>query len=249
MASVAEIREYMEQLAPSNLAASWDNVGTLVDCGTDVTGILVTLDITEEVIEEAVQKNCQLIVSHHPVIFKKLAAIRPSDLVFQMVQKGISAICMHTNLDAAEGGVNDILCELFGIHQAVPFGEDNVGRVGSLEQPATVQQMAVLSKSVLNAHIKMVDAGNEIRKVAVVGGSGGSMWQDARSAGADLFITGEASHHNAIDAKSMGMSLIVAGHHATEFPLVQVLARKLSEHFAQVQVQCSECNKDPYQYL
>lgn len=248
MASVAAIRQYMEQLAPTNLAASWDNVGTLVDCGGDVTKILVTLDITEEVIAEAAEKKCQLIVSHHPVIFKKLARVSAKDLTFQLIRNGVSAICMHTNLDAAEGGVNDILCGLLGIRQQVTFGEDNVGRIGVVET-TDAEQMAVVCQSVLNAKLKMVDAGNAITRVAVIGGSGGSMLQDAVDAGADLFITGEASHHNAIDAKSMGVSLIVAGHYATEVPLVAVVAQKLSQYFVDVQVMCSDCNKDPYRYL
>lgn len=248
MASVAAICKYMEQLAPTSLAASWDNVGTLVDCGGDVTKILVTLDITEEVIAEAVEKKCQLIVSHHPVIFKKLARIGKKDLAFQLIQNGISAICMHTNLDAADGGVNDTLCSLLGIRQQVAFGEDGVGRIGVVET-TDAEQIAVVCQSVLNARLKMVDSGNAVTRVAVVGGSGGSMLQEAIDAGADLFITGEASHHNAIDAKSMGVSLIVAGHYATEFPLVAVMAQKLSQYFVDVQIMCSDCNKDPYRYI
>ena len=109
MARVREICECLEQLAPKELAESWDNVGLLVECGAEVTSVLVALDITDEVVAEAELQGCQLIVAHHPVIFKPLRTLARRDVAFRLVKKNISAICMHTNLDAAEGGVNDVL--------------------------------------------------------------------------------------------------------------------------------------------
>lgn len=247
MATIAEVHQYMEQLAPSALAESWDNVGLLVDCGGAVTKILVALDITDDVIQEAAEHNCQLIVSHHPVIFKKLAAVRSGDLVFQLIQKGISALCMHTNLDAAQGGVNDVLCDVLEIAQPATFGEEGIGRIGVVTS-TNVKQLVSHCKERLNTHVKFVDSNREIQKVAVIGGSGGSMLRDAVAVGADLLVTGEASHHDALDAQSMGIGLIVAGHYATEFPIVSALADKLQKQFPDVQVLCSQQNKDPYQY-
>ena len=103
MATTNDIYAEMQRYAPLELAESWDNPGLLVDCGREVSRVLVTLDITPEVVEEAAAGGCELIVSHHPVIFSPLKKLTPRDVSFQLVQKGISAICMHTNLDAAEG--------------------------------------------------------------------------------------------------------------------------------------------------
>lgn len=248
MPKVEEIGRFMERMAPSELAANWDNVGILVNCETEVTDILISLDITEEVVREAEEKGCQLIVAHHPVIFKPLRSLNRGDVVFQMVQKNISAICMHTNLDAARGGVNDVLCEVLGIENPQPFTEDCVGRWGTVPEMSAVQ-LAQRCKEKLDAQIQMVDTQRPVQCVAVLGGSGGSELKEAVAAGADVFITGEASHHDAIDARSMGIGLIVAGHYATEFPVVPEMARRLAEKFPDVNVKCSCCNKDPYTYL
>ena len=118
MATTNDIYAEMQRYAPLELAESWDNPGLLVDCGGQMHRVLAALDITPEVVAEAAAKQCEMIVSHHPVIFDPLKKIGPQDVPFQLVQAGISAICMHTNLDAAEGGVNDVLADLFGIRQS-----------------------------------------------------------------------------------------------------------------------------------
>ena len=246
MAKLQEVLQYMQQLAPETLAEDWDNVGLLVDCGADVTSILVALDITDEVVAEAEYQGCQLIVSHHPVIFDPMKKLGRQDVVFRMVKKNISAICMHTNLDAAPGGVNDILCALFGIDNAKTFG--GLGRVGSV-RTTNVEQIAGICRDTLGAHVKAVDCGKAVNTLAVVGGAGGSMLQDAIEAGADCLLTGEANHHVAIDARRLGISLVVAGHYATEFPIVPVVADKLKQRFTGVRVLCSRRTKDPFSYL
>ena len=136
MTTVQQIYEEMQRIAPLALAESWDNPGLLVDCGGEVSRVLVTLDITPEVVEEAARKGCGLIVSHHPVIFSPLKKLSGQDVAFQLVKNGISAICMHTNLDAAEGGVNEVLAGIFGMREMEAFAE-GCGRVGSIE-PVTV---------------------------------------------------------------------------------------------------------------
>lgn len=136
MTTVQQIYEEMQRIAPLALAESWDNPGLLVDCGGEVSRVLVTLDITPEVVEEAARKGCGLIVSHHPVIFSPLKKLSGQDVAFQLVKSGISAICMHTNLDAAEGGVNEVLAGFFGMREMEAFAE-GCGRVGSIE-PVTV---------------------------------------------------------------------------------------------------------------
>ena len=132
MTTVQQVYEVMQRLAPPELAEHWDNPGLLVDCGGEVRRVLVTLDITPEVVAEAAAKQCTVIVAHHPVIFDPLKRLCPADVPYQLVQAGISAICMHTNLDAAEGGVNDVLADLFGIRQRTAFA-DGCGRVERVE--------------------------------------------------------------------------------------------------------------------
>ena len=249
MAKMAEIQQFMQQMAPTELAADWDNVGVLVDCSKDITGILVSLDITEEVVSEAEEQGCQLIVSHHPVIFKPLSRLNRKNIAFQMIEKGISALCAHTNLDAADGGVNDVLAQLMGLQNAKPFGEGSMGRIGTVET-TTVHQLAERCRDALKAGgVKMSDTGCPIHKLAIVTGSGGSMFREAIAEGADALLTGEASHHDALDAKQLGLSMVAAGHYSTEVPVVPVLADRLSRQFPDVRVLCSSCGHDPFTYL
>ena len=135
MITVNQVYEAMQAIAPLELAEHWDNPGLLVDCGGQMHRVLAALDITPEVVAEAAAKQCEMIVSHHPVIFDPLKKIGPQDVPFQLVQAGISAICMHTNLDAAEGGVNEVLAGIFDMKNMETFAE-GCGRVGAIEEIA-----------------------------------------------------------------------------------------------------------------
>ena len=258
MATVQKIYEEMQRMAPLELAESWDNPGLLVDCGREVSRVLVTLDITPEVVEEAAAGGCELIVSHHPVIFSPLKKLTPRDVSFQLVQKGISAICMHTNLDAAEGGVNDVLADLFSIRQRTAFA-DGCGRVGDID-PITVPELAALAQHKLAAlcnapdtgaavQVKFADTGKPVHRLAVISGAGGSLFAEAIAEGADCLLTGEANHHHALDAKRLGLSLIAAGHYATEFPVTAAVAAALRAALPELEVLVSAENRDPYTYL
>lgn len=258
MTTVQQLYEAMQALAPLELAESWDNPGLLVDCGGAVHRVLTALDITPEVVEEAAAKQCEMIVSHHPVIFDPLKRLGPQDVPFQLVRAGISAICMHTNLDAAAGGVNEVLAGIFGMQDPEPFAE-GCGRVGSIE-PITVPQLACKAQQELAARcnapdvgpavqVKFADTGKPVRRLAVISGAGGSLFEEALAMGADCLLTGEANHHHACDAKRLGLSLIAAGHYATEFPVTAAVAEKLRAALPGVEVLVSTANKDPYTYL
>ena len=258
MTTVQQIYEEMQRIAPLALAESWDNPGLLVDCGGEVSRVLVTLDITPEVVEEAARKGCGLIVSHHPVIFSPLKKLSGQDVAFQLVKSGISAICMHTNLDAAEGGVNEVLAGFFGMREMEAFAE-GCGRVGSID-PITVPELAKKAQQVLASRcnqpldgpavqVKFADTGKTVQRLAVISGAGGSLFEDALAQGADCLLTGEANHHHAIDAKRLGLSLIAAGHYATEFPVTAAVAEKLRGAFPALEILVSEDARDPYTYL
>ena len=257
--TVHRIYEAMTHIAPLDLAESWDNVGLLVDCGGEIRRVLVTLDITPEVVDEAAAKGCALIVSHHPVIFSPLKKLSAADVPFQLVQKGISAICMHTNLDAAEGGVNEVLAGIFGMREWSVFAE-GCGRVGSID-PISVPELAKKAQAELAkrcnrpvdgstpVQVKFADTGKTVRRLAVISGAGGSLFEDALAQEADCLLTGEANHHHACDAKRLGLSLIAAGHYATEFPVTAAVAERLRAAFPELEVLVSCENRDPYIYL
>lgn len=249
MTTVQQLYEAMQRIAPLELAESWDNPGLLVDCAGEVTRVLVTLDITPEVVAEAAAKHCEAIVAHHPVIFDPLKKLGPQDVPFQLVRAGISAICMHTNLDAAPGGVNDVLADLLRIENRRDFA-DNCGRIGTLNVPTTAQQLAETCSRMLHTHSKFVEADHPVEKLAEVSGAGGSYLQQAIDEGADCLVTGEAAHHIAILAKQKGVGLVVAGHWGTEHPVVFALADALTERLPkEVTVAPSLADVDPYSYL
>lgn len=258
MTTVQQLYEAMKQIAPLELAEHWDNPGLLVDCGGEVRRVLVALDITPEVVAEAAEKHCEAIVSHHPVIFSPLKKLSPQDVPFQLVQAGISAVCMHTNLDAAEGGVNEVLAGIFGMRDWEVFA-DGCGRVGEVE-PITVPELARKAQAVLGGRcnrprsgpavqVKFADTGRTVKRLAVISGAGGSMFEDALAVGADCLLTGEANHHAAIDAVRLGLSLVAAGHYATEFPVCAAIADRLRTAFPELEVRVSGENRDPFTYI
>ena len=258
MTTVQQVYEVMQRLAPPELAEHWDNPGLLVDCGGAVRRVLVTLDITPEVVAEAAAKQCTVIVAHHPVIFDPLKRLCPADVPYQLVQAGISAICMHTNLDAAEGGVNEVLAGIFGMQDWEVFA-DGCGRVGEVD-PITVPELARKAQAVLGGRcnrprsgpavqVKFADSGKTVKRLAVISGAGGSMFEDALAVRADCLLTGEANHHAAIDAVRLGLSLVAAGHYATEFPVCAAIADRLRAAFPELEVRVSGENRDPFTYI
>ena len=259
MAAVREIEQFLYTWAPRELAAGWDNVGLLVgDPDREVTRILVALDVTRAVADEAARLGAELIVAHHPVMNvrwheQQMQTLRDDTrlggLLTALVRGNLSAICMHTNLDAAPGGVNDVLADLLRIENRRDFA-DNCGRIGTLNVPTTAQQLAETCSRMLHTHCKFVEADHPVEKLAEVSGAGGSYLQQAIDEGADCLVTGEAAHHIAILAKQKGVGLVVAGHWGTEHPVVFALADALTERLPkEVTVAPSLADVDPYSYL
>lgn len=180
--SVQQILGFLRAVAPQELALDWDNVGLLVDAGQPVDGVLTTLDITPAVVREAVENDCQLIVSHHPVIFHPLRTLAADDVPALLMKNGISAICMHTNLDAAPGGVNDTLCDILGIaaEGRESFAE-GCGRIGTT-MPTTVEALAKFCAATLHSGVKYVNGQKPVTCLAEVSGGGGSYLEEATRA-------------------------------------------------------------------
>ena len=246
--TVQSVLQVLQQYAPVELACDWDNVGLLVDAGRPVSCIATALDITPAVVAEAAQNGCELIVAHHPVIFHPFKRIEAGDVPALLLQNGISAICMHTNLDAAPGGVNDTLAGLLGMTETEVFAE-GCGRIGRLETPTTAEALARRCADLLGSHPQYVEADRPVARLAEVSGAGGSYLEEAVALGADCLVTGEAAHHIALEARRLGVGLVVAGHWATEHPIAAVLACKLAAALPGVETMACQADIDPFAYL
>jgi len=258
MKKVSDVYEYLKTIAPEEIASVNDNVGFLVGTGdTNVSKIIVTLDITDDVITEALDIGAELIVAHHPLFFS-LKSVTDADItgkkIVLMLSGGISAVCMHTNLDAARGGVNDTLAVAAGIaddkRNAEPLSDAvrlpdgdivSFGRVGCLKKACPMPvYLDIISKELNTNGLRYHDAGIDVHKVAVASGSGGSEWDNARKAGCDTFITADIKYHMFLEAKEYGINLIDAGHFSTEDVITGVLAEKLTGKFPEIKVSVSK---------
>lgn len=265
MATVREIYQYLDGLAPFSLQMDFDNAGFLVGRGDrQVDKILVSLDITEEVVAEAAQLGCQLIVSHHPVIFFPAKSVTDSTpdgrILLSLVEHNIAAICAHTNLDAVSGGVNDALARKLGLTNIEQLKQDGVdasgrpygiGRVGNTAGvPMYAPAFAAFVKEALGANgVRFVDARRPVRRVAVGGGACADMLKDALALGCDTFVTADVKYNGFLDAKALGVNLIDAGHYPTEQVVVPVLAKWLADGFAKVEVLTTQTHKEVFSYL
>ena len=265
MATVREIYQYLDGLAPFSLQMDFDNAGFLVGRGDrQVTRLLVSLDITEEVVAEAAELGCQLIVSHHPVIFFPAKSITDADptgrTLLSLTERQIAAVCAHTNLDAVHGGVNDALAQKLGLVQVEQLKQDGVddsgrpygiGRVGNTAGvPMYAPAFAAFVKEALGANgVRYVDARRPVRRVAVGGGACADMLKDALSMGCDTFVTADVKYNGFLDAKALGVNLIDAGHYPTEQVVVPVLAKWLESGFPKVEVLTTQRHKEVFSYL
>ncbi len=246
MTTVREIESFLYSWAPRELAESWDNVGLLVgDPEAAVERVLVALDITPQVAEEALERGCQLIVAHHPVMncaWHPVQTVRADDrqgrTLTALLRGGVAAICMHTNLDAAEGGVNDILAEKLGLTQPEMLTEEKIGRIGTLkcEIPLVEFTHSVIELLRCNG-LRYVDAGRPVHRVAVGGGACGCYIPQAIAAGCDTFVTSDLKYNDFLDTE--GLNLIDAGHFPTENVVCPALRDRLAEAFPAVDVLCS----------
>ena len=228
--TVGAIEAMVGDLAPFELAEEWDNVGLLVGRrGAEAARVLVALDVTQGVIEEAKALGAQVILTHHPLMFSARKRMTDDDregaLLLSMAQAGIAHIAAHTNLDAAPGGVNDTLMALLGAQNVT--GEGFV-RVGDMPQGMTLEALAQRARRSLKADVRVYGAmDTPVCRLGCCSGSGSGEIEQAVRMGADCFITGEVRHNLALDAMDMGCTIIEAGHYETENPVCEVLRTAL----------------------
>ena len=257
MPTVREIEQALFELAPREGAMDWDNVGHLLgDPDSQVSRVLVALDITEDVADEALAHGCELIVAHHPVMncrWLPVQSIREDTpqghLLLKLLRNGVSAICMHTNLDVAWGGVNDILAEKLKLVDPGPLCDSGLGRVGRLEEPMDLADFVrFVSRSLGCNGVRYAGAGKPVCRVAVGGGACGDFEDDAIRAGCDTFVTADLSYHQFLDAKGKGINLIDAGHFPTEDPVCEKLVQYVSDRFQELAVTKSTSHREVIQY-
>lgn len=263
MVSVKEILEELDRFAPVSMKQDYDNVGLLVGFpNAPVTKVLTALDITDGVIAEAAEFGAELIVSHHPLLFHPLSRVTEDDgkgrKVIRLIQNGVSAICMHTNLDAAEGGVNDALMEALGAlvtgildpGASDPAGRPcGIGRIGELPQPMPLEAFLARTKGRLLCNgLRYVAGGRPVQKLACCGGSGGSLLENAVAAGCDTYVTADLKYDHFLLAKELGLNMIDADHFCTENVVVPKLKARLDAAFPGLDVRISENHSQTAQF-
>lgn len=256
MVTVKDIHAFIQTLAPEHMAMEWDHVGLL--CGRsdrEVTRILVALDPFAAVCQEAKDLNCQLLVTHHPAIWK-LDAVNDAtqtgkNLLF-LIENGIAALNAHTNLDCAPGGVNDCLAEKLGLHSVEvidPVGTDAQGRAygllrGGRIAPTKAEDFVRHVKATLGCEGLRYVAGREITRVAVGGGSCSDALHRIAQLGYDCLVTADCKYNAFADAADLGVTLVDAGHFQTENPVCAYLAQALQSKFPEVEVLLSKIHRD-----
>lgn len=252
MTTIKDIAEFFESFAPAESAMDFDNVGLLVgNENTEVTKALLSLDITGEVVEEAKKLGCELIISHHPVIFNPIKRLDTGSVPYLLAQHGISALCMHTNLDLSDSfGVNLCLANAIGIKNVVKSDKGECLFVGKLEKETNMKIFAETVKASLNCDgLRYTDVKKGVKKVAVSSGAGGSEIFAAAQIGADVLVTGEIKHHEVNAANELGVNIIDAGHFKSEDVVILPLIKKLSDNFSDVVFTKSKAYSDNIKFI
>lgn len=258
MPTVRDIEQAIFRWAPKESAFDWDNVGHLVgDCDSKVQKVLVALDITPAVADEAISGGYDLIVSHHPLMncaWNPVQTVRDDNqqgkILLSLIRNQVSAICMHTNLDAAVGGVNDVLAAQLTIENALPIdGGDGIVRAGTLNREVPLQDFLEQVRINLRPNgIRYVDAGKSVYHVAVGGGACGDYFAAAAARGCDTLVTSDVKYNQFLDAKELGINLIDAGHFPTEDCICPVIVNYLREQFPGLIIEKSVSHREIIQY-
>lgn len=246
MATTTEILKFIDSFAPISTQCEWDNSGLLVNAqNDDIKKVLLCLDITKAVVEEAVKIGAQLIISHHPIIFSPIKRIDCDSTIATLVKNDISAICMHTNLDIAEDcGVNTELAKALELKNTVLYQDDFLC-VGELEEEMSCDDFASYVKSRLNCRGVKYTKSGAIKTVGVSSGGGGEAVFLNGKYRFDALITGEMKHHLFLYAQENDVCAVEAGHFSTEDVVVNPLKLKLSDKFPEVEFIKSESLIDP----
>lgn len=267
---IREVAKIVEDFAPVKLKEEYDNVGMMVgNRENEVEGVLVALDCTLDVIEEAIHKNCNLILTHHPILFRKPSSITTDTLLgkklIELLKNNLNVYSSHTNLDVVSGGINDIVVEMLGFNKGQPMvpldksiiGEKDggAGRLISLEEGISLKELCLKVKKAFGTpQLRYSGEDNKIiKRIALINGSGTDYFSKARVLKADCIITGDTTYHYVSDFSEEGIAIIDAGHFPTEWPAMKIFAQILNDKLSDLGysniVRVSEIIKDPYKYI
>jgi len=248
--TVIELYNKLCEIIPTSLSCSWDRDG-LESCPEpqrEVKKVLISLDTTNDVIDRAIVESADVIISHHPLFFGGLGNINALTFdgarAVRLAKHNIATMSFHTRLDALCGGVNDILAEVIGLENVETVGDEGIVRVGELPVEMELLDFAKTLKDKLScgqgeraAAVAVCPGGKKVKRIALLGGSGGDDIRVAAAAGADTYVTGELKYHERLSAADFGMNLICAGHFFTEYPVCAFLERTVKELLPEAEVE------------
>lgn len=229
MVNPKDIYNYLNDIMPFETQEKWDNSGLLVNCGTAVEKVLCCLDVTKAAVDKAVEENCQLIISHHPVIFSGIKSLDADSILMKLIRNNISVISAHTNFDKYQFGTSYRLAQFCGLRGNGEYLE--FGLAIAMEEPTLFNTFVENIKQNVNIPLQYTKGNENVNRVFVIAGSGKSMTEEILSAGCDCVITGESSYHDMLDLKEMGISTICLGHDESEKISVETLAKLVNDRF------------------
>lgn len=252
-----KIREFMalyEEFCPNDLAVEGDPVGLQIgSLDAPVKKVLVTLDIREQTVLEAIEMDVDLILAKHPVIFRPLANLTDADsqekIVLDLIKAGIAVYTSHTNIDVVDGGLNDWFCDLLDIKDTEILSAEGLGRVGNITPMSLADFSEKMKQTFALDHLRLVtynrSLSQTIQRVAICGGSGGKFWPEAQAKGADLYITGDIYYHVGHDQLSQELIGLDPGHYL-EHLFIPKVAEKLASFGTDVEIIESKENTNPF---
>ena len=254
MTLIKDIYDFIDKIAPFETAFSYDNCGLLVGSyESTVNKVLLSLDITKDVVKEAQKIGANLIISHHPIIFKPSKNINFESTLHLLCKFGINAICAHTNLDIAKNGVNYYLAKALNLQnlEVLTYEENKpLGLVGIIEEHMECEKFAEYVKSCLGCEgVRYTETDRKIKKIAVCSGSGGNLVKDAVQKNADALVTGEIKHDKILQANEFNLSIVDAGHFKTENVIIKPLIKELRNHFENIKFFESRVFTDNIKYI
>jgi dinuclear metal center YbgI/SA1388 family protein len=250
-----DIVKYLETKYPKTLAYEYDNVGLQVgSLNKKCQIVLVTLDVTKEVIQEAIALKADLIISHHPLIFKPLLSVATETprgkIVADLLKNNIALYSAHTNYDLAEGGMNDELAKVLGIQNPQLLDEDErIGRWGPIQPSPIADYIAFVKRVLAVDNLRFVGKlEGTVKIVGVSGGSGSNHFGSAMKKNCDLYITGDVTYHTALDCLALGQNVLDVGHYAEKI-FKKALQADLEKTFPAISFLVSKVASDPFQSL
>lgn len=254
MTTIKQIYDFLNNFAPFENSLSFDNTGLLIgNPEIEIKKAILSLDITSKVINEAVSIGANLIIAHHPIIFKPLKNLSFNDTASKMIINGMNAICAHTNLDIAPKGVNFELAKKLELSSLAPltYEEDKpMGLVGTLKEEMDSEEFAKFVKIKLECNgVRYTNTGKKIKKVGLCSGSGGCFVKEAIRQACDAFVTGEIKHSDILNANEHGLMIVDAGHYRTENVIIKPLCKELQKEFSNIEFIVSKEFTDNINYL